>query len=106
MSDVLVRIKRAMIEGRYRFTNKARIEMVSDDLTEVDVVESILNAVAIHKTLRSRSPHRGTAGEKLYVIQGTNYAGLFIYSKGKLAPGPDGRETFYVLISAKRSVAD
>jgi len=106
MSDVLVRIKRAMIEGRYRFTNKARMEMVADGLADLDVVEAILNAVAIHKTLRSRSPHRRKAGERLYVIQSTNYAGLFIYSKGKLAPGPDGRETFYVLISAKRSVAD
>lgn len=81
------------------------MEMVADGLADLDVVEAILNAVAIHKTLRSRSPHRRKAGERLYVIQSTSYAGLF-YSKGKLAPGPDGRETFHVLISAKRSVAD
>ena len=48
MEDVLVRIKRAVLAGRYAFSEKAR--------TEMDVVESILNAVAIYKTLRSRSP--------------------------------------------------
>ncbi len=70
---------------------------------ELDVVESISTAVAIHKTLRSRSPHRTARSEKLYIIQSTNLAGLFIYTKGKLGPGPQG-ETFYVLISAKRAM--
>ncbi len=106
MSDVLVRIKRAVLEGRYVFTDKARVEMVADGLTELDAIESILNAVAIHKTLRSRSPRRRSRSEKLYVIQSTNLEGLFIYTKGKLAVGPEGRETFYVMISAKRSVQE
>ena len=35
--DVLMRIKWAVLTGRYRFTNKARIEMKIDDLTELDV---------------------------------------------------------------------
>jgi hypothetical protein len=107
MSDVLVRIKRAVLAGAYLFTDKARIEMLTDGLTELDVVESISTAVAIHKTVRSRSLHRKKRGEKLYVIQSTNLAGLFIYTKGRLGPGPgpgpEG-ETFYVLISAKRAV--
>jgi len=49
--DVLMRIKWAVLTGRYRFTNKARIEMKIDDLTELDVAESILNAREIYKKL-------------------------------------------------------
>ncbi len=58
MSDVLIRIKRAVLTGRYLFSEKARIEMEEDGLTELDVAESILNAVAIYKRLRSKSPFR------------------------------------------------
>ena len=45
--DVLVRIKRAVLAGRYAFSEKARLEMEADGLTELDVAESILNAVEI-----------------------------------------------------------
>jgi hypothetical protein len=69
--DVLVRIKRAVLAGRYAFSEKARIEMETDDLTELDVAESILNAVAIYKRLRSTSPSRTKRSEYLYVIQST-----------------------------------
>ena len=103
MSDVLVRIKRAMIEGRYRFTEKAQTELEADGLTELDVVEAILNAVAIYKIIRSRSTRRGRAGEKLYVIQATNLTGIVIYTKGKFGR-EDGQETYYVLISSKRAL--
>ena len=65
---MLVRIKRAVLAGRYAFSEKARIEMEVDGLTELDVAESILNAVAIYKTLRSRSLRRARAREYLYVI--------------------------------------
>jgi hypothetical protein len=105
MSDVLTRIKRAVLDGRYRFTDKARVEMVADGLADLDVIESLVQAPAIRKTIRSRSPHRATRAEKLYVIEAPNLAGLLIYTKGKLAPGPGGPEIFYVLISAKRSNA-
>ncbi|MFI5340122.1 MAG: hypothetical protein ACHQ7N_09815 [Candidatus Methylomirabilales bacterium] len=47
MSDVLVRIKRAVLAGRFAFSEKARIEMEADGLTESDVPESIINAGAI-----------------------------------------------------------
>jgi hypothetical protein len=100
--DVLVRIKRAVLAGRYLFSDKASVELEADDLTELDVAEAIVNAVAIYKTLRSRSPRRGRAGEKLYVIVGTTLAGLPIYTKGKLLI-EDGRETYYFLISSKRA---
>lgn len=101
--DVLVRIKRAVLAGRYAFSEKATIEMESDAITELDVAESILNAVAIFKTLRSRSPRRSVRAERLYVIQSTNLEGLSIYTKGKLV-GPREREAYYFLISAKRAL--
>ena len=59
MSDVLKRIKRAVLSGNYAFSEKAQVEMEVDHLTELDVAESILSAVAIYKTLRSTSPRRG-----------------------------------------------
>jgi hypothetical protein len=58
MQEVLIRIKRAVLAGRYVFSEKARQEMEADGLTELDVAESVLNAVAIYKRLRSHSPSR------------------------------------------------
>ena len=55
-SDLLRRIKRAVLTGNYAFSEKALLEMEADGLTELDVAESILNAVAIYNTLRSQSP--------------------------------------------------
>jgi hypothetical protein len=72
MSDILVRIKRAVLAGHYAFSEKARVEMEADGITELDVAESILNAVAIGKVIRSRSPRRKNLKERLYVIQSTN----------------------------------
>jgi hypothetical protein len=103
MADVLVKIKRAVLAGRYAFSQKALIEMEADGITELDVAESILNAVAIYKTIRSQSPFRGHAREYLYVIQGTNLEGLPIYSKGKLIK-EEGEDTYYFLISSKKSL--
>lgn len=103
MKDVLVRIKRAVLVGHYAFSEKARMEMEADGLTELDVAESILNAVAIYKRIRSRSPFRKQTKEYLYVIQSTNLDGLVIYSKGKLVREA-GSETYYFLISSKRTI--
>ena len=103
MTDVLVRIKRAVLGGRFVFSNKARQEMEEDVLTELDVVESILNAVAIYKKIRSTSPLRRQAREYLYVIQSTNLSGLPIYTKGKLV-SEAGLETYYFLVSSKRAI--
>ena len=102
MSDVLIRIKRAVLAGNYVFSGKARIEMQADALTELDVVESIMNAVSIYKTLRSRSPFR-TSREYLYVIQSPTLDGLAIYSKGKLVRDA-GMEVYYFLVSSKRAL--
>ena len=102
MSDVLIRIKRAVLQGRYGFSEKARTEMKADGLTELDVVESILNAVVIYKKIRSRSPLRRQTREYLYVIQSINLSGLPIYTKGTLV-SEAGLETYYFLVSSKRA---
>ena len=100
---MLVRIKRAVLAGRYAFSEKARLEMEANGLTELDVAESILNAVAIYKRLRSESPRRARAREYLYVIQSTNLAGLPIYTKGKLVKELN-QERYYFLVSSKRAL--
>ena len=102
MTDVLVRIKRAVLAGHFGFSEKARTEMKIDGLTELDAVEAILNAVAIYKRVRYTSPLRQRKREYLYVIQSTTLAGLPIYTKGKLA-SVAGIETYYFLISSKRA---
>lgn len=101
-SDILVRIKRAMLSGRYLFSNKARREMLEDGLAEIDIVEAIINAPVIYKKIRSRSPQRPRATEYLYVIQSVNLDGLLVYTKGKFVKD-EGREVYYFLISSKRA---
>ncbi len=103
MSDVLIRIKRAVLAGRYAFSEKARLEMEADSLMELDVAEAILNAVAIYKRIRSRSPIRRHAREYLYVIQGTNLDGIVIYTKGKFVREA-AAETYYFLVSSKKAI--
>jgi hypothetical protein len=102
-SDILRRIKRAVLVGNYVFSEKAFIELEADCLTELDIAESILNAVAIYKTIRSRSPFRQQRLEYLHIIQSTNLDGLMIYSKGKLVVEA-GVETYYFLISSKKAL--
>ncbi len=104
MSDTLVRIKRLVLTGQYAFSQKARDEMELDGLTELDVVESITNAVAIYKRLRSTSFRRRSRKEFLYVIQSTNLEGIMIYTKGRFAH-ETGVETFYFLVSSKRALS-
>ena len=103
MSDILVRIKRAVLAGHYAFSEKARIEMEADGLTELDVGESILNAVAIYKKIRSTNPARKKSREYLYIIQSANLDGLAIYSKGKLVR-EGGEDCYYFLVSSKRAL--
>ena len=102
MVDILVRIKRAVLAGHYAFSEKARIEMEADGLTELDVVESILNAVAIYKKIRSTSRFRGSAKEYLYIIHSANLEGLPIYTKGKLV-SELATPVYYFLISSRKA---
>ena len=101
--DILIRIKRAVLAGQYDFSEKARTEMETDDLTESDVAESIVNAGAIYKRLRSTSLSRNKRREYLYVIQSTNLDGLMIYTKGKLVEEQE-MGTYYFLVSSKRAM--
>jgi len=67
-----------------------------------DVIESIMNAVAIYKTIRSTSPARNSKREYMHVIQSTNLDGLVIYSKGILKQEA-GQDVYYFLVSSKRA---
>lgn len=102
MDDVLLRIKRAVLAGRYAFSEKARDEIHGDGLTELDVVESVSVAAAIYKRLRSTSRSRRSSREYLYVIQSTNLIGIPIYSKGKLLREA-GEDVYYFFVSSKRA---
>ena len=98
--DILVRIKRLVVARRVQFTLKAEVERVRDGLTVEDVLESIVNANAIKKTVRSRSRARRHAREHLYIIESPTFTGLWVYTKGTIRR--QGREeVFYVFISAK-----
>jgi hypothetical protein len=98
--DVLIRIKRLVVAGRVEFTGKAAAERLRDGLSVEDVLESILNANAIKKTLRSRSPRRWAPAERLYVIESPTFGGTWVYTKGTVRR-KGGAEVFYVLISSK-----
>jgi len=77
--------------------------MEADRLTELDVAEAILNAVAIFKKIRSTNPMRKRPREYLYIIQSTNLEGLLIYTKGKLIKEA-GQDRYYFLVSSKRAI--
>jgi len=98
--DVLVRIKRLVIARRVEFTLKAAQKRLRDGLLVEDVLESIVNANAIKKTLRSRASDRSHVAEKLYVMESPTYGGLWIYTKGTIRK-QGSEEVFYVFVSAK-----
>jgi hypothetical protein len=100
--DTLQLIKRLAIRRRVRFTEKARVEMETDSLTADDVLEALVNARRIDKTIRSRSPSRSHRHEKLYVIKSVNFEGTLIYTKGTIRQRGE-EQVFYVLVSAKTS---
>jgi hypothetical protein len=92
-----------VLRRKVLFTAKAEDEMDRDDLDKEDVYESILNAPAITKRLRSANPKSGKR-EHLYVLVGITFDGIVIYTKGKIHR-EGGREVFYVLISSKKSTS-
>jgi hypothetical protein len=100
--DTLSRIKRLVIARKVEFTFKAAEERIHDGLSVEDVLESIVNANAVKKVLRSRSVHRRVSGERLYVIESPTYTGTWIYTKGAIR-GKGPGEVFYVFVSAKIS---
>jgi len=98
----LLRIKRCCLTGRVVFTEKADAERVASRLSHDDVIEAVVNAPALYKTLRSRSTRRTARHERLYVIVGFTHEGLFVYTKGALRRFA-GEDWFYLFVSAKRS---
>lgn len=86
---------RSVLAGRYAFSEKARSEMEADNLTELDVAESIINAVAIYKRLRSRSRKRTRRTETLYVIQATNLEGHHDRLEREARPPTRGRNLLF-----------
>jgi len=98
--DALVRIKRLVVAGRIEFTAKAEAERLRDGLSVEDVLESILNANAIKKILRSRSPRRWAPAERLYIIESPTFGGTWVYTKGTIRRKGEA-EVFYVFISSK-----
>src|ERR1039458_2654498 len=101
--DVLARIKRCALLHRVRFTFKAADERVADDLTELEVLESLVNAVRVEKKLRSAVSLRRGLPDYLYVIKAPTAPREIVYTKGKFVDEA-GVETYYLLISAKIAV--
>ena len=102
MQRILKKIKRLIISGQYVFTLKAESEMFVDNFTETDILESILNANGIKKIIKSTSPY-SKKHERLYVIESFTYDGVLIYTKGTIKRDETEQETFYLLISSKKS---
>jgi hypothetical protein len=101
--DALVRIKRLIVRGDVRFTEKARTELESDGLEPEDALEAILSAPGIRKIIRSRSPGRASRRETLYIIVGVSFTGIPIYTKGVIRR-EGSRDVLYILVSSKRSI--
>jgi hypothetical protein len=98
--DILARIKRCALLHHVRFTYKAEDERVANDLTELEVLESLVNAVRIAKRIRSTSGYPRQLREYLYVIKAPTVRGILVYTKGKIVDEA-GIETYYLLVSAK-----
>ena len=98
--DILIRIKRLVVARRVQFTLKAQEERLRDGLTVEDILESVVNANAIKKVLRSRATTRRRPREYLYVIESPSFSGEWIYTKGTIRK-QGGKEVFYVFVSSK-----
>lgn len=96
---ILARIKRLVLAGQFELSEKARVEMFADGLTEQDLIEAIAGARRIHKSLRSTSAFRSGA-ERLYIIISENLQGVRLYTKGKFIE-ERGFQVYYFFISSK-----
>ena len=101
MDHTLIKIKRLILKGNYEFRLSAEIQLANDGLTREDAIESILNADFLTKKLSS-STDRLRPKEKVYIIESFTYDGTLVYIKGVIRRIRN-RETFFIVISAKRS---
>ncbi len=99
--DVLLFIKSLVLRERVIFTEKARIEMETDNLLQIEVLESILNARRL-RTKISTSPYHRSRREKVFIFNSKSFQGIPIYTNGVLRK-ERGEFYFYVFLSAKRS---
>ena len=102
MRSILVKIKRLVLQGRYVFTQKALTEMDADNLTEEEVIESILTAQFVRAKI-STSEFRTGRRERIYIIESYSFTGTLIYTKGAIK-GRGADEKYYLLVSSKKSV--
>jgi hypothetical protein len=99
----LLRIKRCCLFGRVVFTEKAEDEHLASGLTRDHILEAVINAPALYKTLRSRASGRWARRETLYIVVGITHEGILVYTKGALRRF-SGQDYFYLFVSAKRSI--
>ena len=104
-SPPLFRIKRCCLTGRVVFTSKADDERVASGLSHDDVIEAVVNAPALYKTVRSRSTARAVRTERLYVVVGLTHDAVIVYTKGAIRRFA-GADYFYIFVSAKRFIDD
>jgi hypothetical protein len=103
MDHTLIKIKRLIWRGKYEFRLSAEIQLADDGLTHEDALEAILNADYLKKK-NSISQDKIGPKEKVYIIESFTYDGILMYTKGAIKKS-DGQETFYIIISAKRSTS-
>lgn len=101
MDHTLVKIKRLILQGKYEFRLSAETQLANDDLTMEDALEAILNADYLVKK-NSTSQDKLQPKEKVYIIESFTYDGILMYTKGTIR-NKGTQETFYIIISAKRS---
>jgi len=101
VENILREIRLAVLTGRVAFTLKAREEMGADNLMDVDVYQSLMNARTV-RSKRSRSPKRVMDREKIHIIVAPSDSGARIYTKGLFRKQQE-KAVFYILISSKRS---
>lgn len=101
MDYTLIKIKRLLLRGKYEFRLSAEIQLINDGLTKDDALEAILNADYLVKK-NSTSQDKLEPREKVYIIESFTFDGILMYTKGVIRK-IDSQETFYVIISAKRS---
>ena len=99
-NDIITLCKSLSVKRLYLVGSAVRPDF---DEEKSDVVESILNAIAIYKKIRSTSTKKLTNKEFLYIILSTNLDGIPIYTKGKLVR-EKGQDTYYFLVSSKKAL--
>ncbi len=101
MDHTLVKIKRLILQSKYEFRLSAEIQLADDGLTKDDALEAILNADFLTRK-NSTSRDKLRRKERIYIIESFTYDGVLMYTKGVIRK-LEQFDTFYIIISAKRS---